>query len=59
MKPYEREYKGGGEEIEPLSEEEVRLALRGMHDINEAISHLDRGRDIETTFYIYRLKGEI
>lgn len=58
MKTYEREYKGEGVEIEPLSEEEVRIALRdSMADINKMIDHINQGHDIQTAFFIYRLRG--
>ncbi|MCK5608545.1 hypothetical protein KAR91_42075 [Candidatus Pacearchaeota archaeon] len=58
MKLYERIYKGGGEEPEALSEEEVRIALRGnVKEINATLDMLSRGEEMETAFFIYRLKG--
>jgi hypothetical protein len=57
MKSYERIYKGGGEEPEALSEEEVRIALRGVvKDINISLDAMLRGDYVETSFFIYKLR---
>lgn len=57
MKPYERIYKGGGEEPEALSEEEVRIALRGnVKEINGTLDMLNRGEEMETAFFVYKLR---
>jgi hypothetical protein len=57
VKTYERIYKCGGEEPEALSEEEIRIALRGIvEDINVALDMMLRGELIETPFFIYKLR---